>query len=176
MKGATIARTVLNDSLSNRWNCLNVSWSSAFNSRKTFGYAPCCWLLKIHSLAHVFLRLDLLRRIFRTKRTTKSAVSAILSLCLSSSAIFNFEITWASNPISLANWLIWLSPIHTFTAHGEKSAFRGQKYQTWQIFSSRPYVAKFSGKLRRTREEIAEQTALPGHLLSCFLSCAAGFT
>ena len=65
-----------------------------------------------------------MQRIFRTKRITKSAVSAILSLCLSSSAIlnqnlkifaiFNFEITWASNPISLANWLIWLSPIHTF--------------------------------------------------------------
>ena len=31
MKGATMARTVLNDSLSNRWNCLNASWSSAFN-------------------------------------------------------------------------------------------------------------------------------------------------
>ena len=69
------------------------------------------------------------------------------------SIIFNFEITWPSNPISLANWLIWLSPIHTFTAHGEESAFRGQKYQTWQIFSSRPCVAKFSRKLRRTREE-----------------------
>ena len=31
MKGATMARTVLNDSLSNRWNCLNASSSSAFN-------------------------------------------------------------------------------------------------------------------------------------------------
>ena len=37
-------------------------------------------------------------------------------------------------------------------------------------FSSRPCVAKFSRKLRRTREE----TALPGNFLSCFLSCAAG--
>ena len=46
MKGETMARTVLNDSLSNRWNCLNASWSL----RKRFGYAPCCWLLKIHSL------------------------------------------------------------------------------------------------------------------------------
>ena len=115
--------------------------------------------------------------------SSRSAVSAILSVCLSSSAIlnrnlkisaiFNFEITWASNPISLANWLIWLSPIHTFTAHGEESAFRGQKYQTWQIFSSRPCMAKFSGKLRRTREETAEHTALLGHLLRCFLSCVA---
>ena len=85
------------------------------------------------------------------------------------SAIFNFQITWASNPISLANWLIWLSPIHTFTAHGEESAFRGQKYQTWPIFSSLPCVAKLSRlKLRRTREETAEQTALPGNFLSCF--------
>ena len=80
---------------------------------------------------------------------------------------------WASNPISLANWLIWLSPIHTFTAHSEESAFRGQKYQTWQIFSSPPCVAKFSRKLRRTREETAVQTALPGNFLSCFFSCAA---
>ena len=82
------------------------------------------------------------------------------------SAIFNFEITWASNPISLANWLIWLSPIRTFNAHCEESAFQNQKYQTWQIFSSQPWVAKFSGKTHRTREETAEQTALPGHLLS----------
>ena len=35
-------------------------------------------------------------------------------------------------------------------------------------------MAKFSGKLRRTREETAEQTSLPGNLLSCFLLCAAG--
>ena len=102
--------------------------------------------------------------------------SSIISLSKVVSAIFNFEINWASNPISLANLLIWLSPIHTFTAHGEESAFRGQKYQTWRIFSSRPCVPKFSRKLRRTREETAEQTAFPGHLLSCFLSCAAGFT
>ena len=91
------------------------------------------------------------------------------------SAIFNFEITWASNPVSLANWLITLSSIQTFTAHGEESAFGSQKYRTWQIFSSRSCVAKFSRNLRCTREETAVQTALPGHLLSCFLLCATGF-
>ena len=89
------------------------------------------------------------------------------------SAIFNFEITWAGNSISLANWLISLSPIHKFAAHGEESVFRGQKYQTWQIFSIQPCAAKFSRKLRRTREETAEETAFPGNLVSCFLSCSA---
>ena len=91
---------------------------------------------------------------FITKIGHKHDFSSMISLS-KVSAIFNFEITWASNPISLANWLIWLSPIHTFTAHGEESAFQGQKYQTWQIFSSQPRVAKFSDKLRRTREETA---------------------
>ena len=31
IKGATMVRTVLNDSLSNRWNCLNGSRFSEFN-------------------------------------------------------------------------------------------------------------------------------------------------
>ena len=185
-RGKPMGNHVKRLSISNGWNCLNASGSSAFNSRKRFGYAPCCWLLKIHSLAHVFLRLDLLRLILRTTIKVLLVPSCRFAYLrplswtevrnFIISAIFKFEITCARHPISLANWLIRLSPIHTFTAHGEESAFRGQKYQTWQIFSSRPYVAKFSGKLRRTREEIAEQTALPGHLLSCFLSCAAGFS
>ena len=104
----------------------------------------------------------------------KYVFSSMISLSKVVSAIFNFEITWASNPISLANWLI--GPNHKFTAHGEESAFRGQKYQTWLIFSSRTCMAKFSRKLRRTREETAEQTTLPGHLLSCFLSYVAGLS
>ena len=112
---------------------------------------------------------------FITKIGHKHDFSSTISLS-KVSAIFNFEITWASNPISLANWLIRLNPIHTFTAHVEESAFRGQKYQTWEIFSSQPCVAKFSGKLHRTREKTAEQTALPGHFLSCFLPYAAGLT
>ena len=112
---------------------------------------------------------------FITKIGHRHYFSSMISLS-KVSAIFNFEIMWASNPISMVYWLIWPSPIHTFTAHVEESAFRGQKYQTWQIFSSRPCVAKFSGKLRRTREETAEQTALPGNLLSCFLLCAAGLS
>ena len=103
----------------------------------------------------------------RVNRSQNLRIS-LWNYILKVSAIFNFETTWASNPISLANWLIRLSPIHTFTAHSEKSAFRGQKYQTWQIFSSRPCVEKFSGKLPRTREETAEQTALPGHFAKLF--------
>ena len=151
-----MTRTVLNESLSNGWNCLNASWSSAFNSRKRFGYAPCCWLLKIHSLAHVFLRLDLLRQIFRTERTTKSAVSATFAYPL---PVFVRHLEPKSE--------IWKSP---------PSSSLKSREQVIQIFSSRPCVAKFSRKLRRTREETAEQTALPGHLLSCFLSCAVGLT
>ena len=37
MKGATMARTVLNGSLSNRWNCLNASWSSTLINVKDLG-------------------------------------------------------------------------------------------------------------------------------------------
>ena len=77
---------------------------------------------------------------FITKIGHRHYFSSMISLS-KVSAIFNFEIMWASNPISMVNWLIWLSPIHTFTAHGEESAFGGQKYQTWQIFSSRCNVA-----------------------------------
>ena len=123
--------TMLNDSLSNGWNCLNASGSSAFNSRKRFGYAPCCWLLKIHSLAHVFLRLDLLRLILRTTIKVLLVPSCRFAYLrplswtevrnFIISAIFKFEITCARHPISLANWLIRLSPIHTFTTHGEES-------------------------------------------------------
>ena len=110
---------------------------------------------------------------FITKIGHKHDFSSIISLS-KVSAIFNFEIGWGSNPISLAKWLIWLSLIHTFTAHDEESVFRGQKYPRWQIFSSQPHLAKLSGKLRRTREETAEETSLPSHLLSCLLPCAAG--
>ena len=90
IKGATIARIVSKDSLSNRWNCRKASGSSAFNSRKRLGYAPCCSLLIIYSLVHVFLLTDLLRRSRQSKRITKNA---ILSLCLSTSTIL-YYIGW----------------------------------------------------------------------------------
>ena len=87
IKGATIARIVSNDSSSNRWNCRKASGSSAFNSRKRLGYAPCCSLLIIYSPAHFFLLTELLRRSRRSKRITKNAT---LSLCLSTSAILYY--------------------------------------------------------------------------------------
>ena len=53
-------------------------------------------------------------------------------------------------------------------------ARRNLKYQTPQIFSSRPREAKNSRKLNRTHDETAELVASRDSLLSSFLKCAAG--
>ena len=50
---------------------------------------------------------------------------------------------------------------------------RNLKFQTRQIFSSRPREAKNSRKLNRTHDETAEMMSSRDSLLSSFLKCAA---
>ena len=69
---------------------------------------------------------------FITKQDTNIEFSSMISRSKIVSAIFKFEITWASNPLSLANWLIWLSPIHTF------------QRTRWGICLSRPKISNMT--------------------------------
>ena len=63
-----------------------------------------------------------------------------------------------------------------FAAHERKrlSYLPREAFCSCWIFEISPREAKFSPKLRRTREETAELSASRGILLSSFLTCAAG--
>ena len=85
------------------------------------------------------------------------------------SAIFNFQITWASNPISLANWLIWVSPIHTFLERNLPFEAKNIKHDRY----FRLGLAWLNSRENSAAHERKQLSKLPRQ--ASFLLCVADF-